>query len=97
MPCAQISLGIMYANGQGVPQDYAEAVKWFRLAADQGDATAQFNLGIMYAKGQGVPQDYAEAVNGIASLPTRATPAPSSTSASCTPKAKASRRTTQRL
>jgi hypothetical protein len=52
----------MYAKGQGVPQDYAEAVKWYRLAANQGDAFAQFHLGLMYAKGQGVPQDYAEAV-----------------------------------
>jgi uncharacterized protein len=45
-----------------VPQDYAEAVKWLRLAADQGEGFAQNNLGVMYAHGQGVPQDYAEAV-----------------------------------
>ena len=54
---AQYYLGAMYANGQGVPQDHAEASKWFRLAADQGDARAQYNLGAMYANGQGVPQD----------------------------------------
>ena len=42
----------MYARGQGVPQDYAEAVKWYRLAADQGDARAQNNLGVMYANGR---------------------------------------------
>ncbi|MGB7369299.1 MAG: sel1 repeat family protein, partial [Methylovirgula sp.] len=35
---AQYNLGVMYANGQGVPQDYAEAAKWYRLAADQGNA-----------------------------------------------------------
>ena len=52
----------MYSNGNGVPQDYAEAVKWYRLAAEQGDANAQYNLGVMYHKGKGVPQDYAEAV-----------------------------------
>ena len=52
----------MYDKGQGVPQDYAEAVKWYRKAADQGNAPAQSNLGLMYDKGQGVPQDYAEAV-----------------------------------
>jgi TPR repeat protein len=34
-------------------------VKWFRLAAEQGDAKAQANLGVKYDKGQGVPQDYA--------------------------------------
>jgi TPR repeat protein len=44
-----------------VPQNYAEAVKWYRKAADQGYAMAQFSLGIMYENGQGVPQDYAEA------------------------------------
>jgi FOG: TPR repeat, SEL1 subfamily len=58
---AQYNLGVMYDNGQGVPQNDAEAVKWFRLAADQGDASAQFNLGTMYDKGEGVPQNYAEA------------------------------------
>ncbi|MGH6953553.1 MAG: tetratricopeptide repeat protein, partial [Alphaproteobacteria bacterium] len=44
-----------------VPQDYAEAMKWYRKAADQGDAPAQNNLGFMYDSGWGVPQDYAEA------------------------------------
>ena len=38
---AQSILGAMYYNGHGVAQDYAEAVKWFRLAANQGDANAQ--------------------------------------------------------
>jgi TPR repeat protein len=52
----------MYDNGEGVKQDYAEAVKWYRKAAEQGEASAQFYLGLMYAKGQGVKQDYAEAV-----------------------------------
>ena len=45
-----------------MPQDYAEAVKWYRRAAEQGDAYAQNNLGFMYDNGHGVPQDYAEAV-----------------------------------
>ena len=52
----------MYAEGEGVPQDDAEAVKWYRLAAEQGYAAAQSTLGFMYAEGRGVPQDYAEAV-----------------------------------
>ena len=51
----------MYANGEGVPQDYAEAVKWYRLAVEQGNALAQRNLGIMYYNGHGVPQDYVRA------------------------------------
>jgi TPR repeat protein len=44
-----------------VNQDYAEAVAWFRKAADQGDAEAQRNLGIMYDGGQGVAQSYSQA------------------------------------
>ena len=59
---AQVNLGLMYDNGEGVPQDDAEAVRWYRLAAEQGNADAQVNLGVMYDVGQGVPQDYAEAV-----------------------------------
>jgi TPR repeat protein len=48
----------MYDNGQGVLQDYVEAARWYRRAAEQGVATAQANLADMYAFGRGVPQDY---------------------------------------
>ena len=48
----------MYAEGRCVPQDYDEAVKWYRLAAAQGYANAQYSLGVMYEKGLGVPKDY---------------------------------------
>ena len=58
---AQTKLGYAYSNGRGVEQDYAEAVKWYRLAAEQGDATAQYNLGFAYYNGRGVEQDYVEA------------------------------------
>ena len=51
----------MYQNGHGVTQDYAEAARWYRKAAEQGYAIAQFNLGSMYNNGQGVKKDYAEA------------------------------------
>ncbi len=51
----------MYLEGRGVPQNYAEAVKWYRLAADQGLAMAQIDLGAMYLNGRGVPQDLPEA------------------------------------
>jgi len=53
----------VYQNGLGVRQDYKEAVKWYRLASDQGQVNAQSNLGGMYANGQGVLQDYKEASN----------------------------------
>ena len=59
---AQNYLGNAYYHGQGVAQDYAEALKWYRKAAEQGLARAQNNLGVMYYHGQGVAQDYAEAV-----------------------------------
>ena len=59
---AQRRVGLMYAEGKGVPQDYQEAVKWYRLAAVQGYAPAEYSLGVAYEKGQGVPQDYREAV-----------------------------------
>ena len=59
---AQLNLGVMYHNGQGVPQDYKTAVKWYILSAEQGNAKAEFNLGQMYRNGYGVPQDYKTAV-----------------------------------
>ena len=45
-----------------VPQDDKEAIRWYRLAAEQGDALTQVKLGIMYFFGHGVPQDYQEAM-----------------------------------
>jgi uncharacterized protein len=58
---AQLNLGWMHREGEGVPQDYEQALKWLRKAADQGNARAQAALGVMYLKGQGVLQDFAQA------------------------------------
>ena len=55
---AQYNLGLMYANEQGVIQDYNAAAKRYKLSAEQGDVYAQTNLGLMYSKGEGVTQDY---------------------------------------
>jgi TPR repeat protein len=55
----------MYYKGEDVAEDKAEAGKWYRLAAEQGNADAQYNLGIMYDEGEGVPQDRAEAVKWL--------------------------------
>jgi TPR repeat protein len=52
----------MYRDGQGVEQDFEEAVKWCQKAADQGYAPAQYNLGVMYRQSEGVEQDFKEAV-----------------------------------
>ena len=54
---AQFNLGVMYANGEGVPENDAEAVKWYRKAAEQGNASGQSNLGFMYVTGKGVPEN----------------------------------------
>lgn len=59
---AQLYIGAMYDNGEGVPLDYRQAVLWYRNAAEQGNASAQYNLGMMYANGLGVPQDGVQAL-----------------------------------
>ena len=61
---AQDNLGSMYYRGEGVPEDYTEALRWYRKAAEQGYARAQYDLGCMYYLGKGVPQDYAQAALG---------------------------------
>lgn len=59
---AQYQIGVLYYRGQGVPQDFAEAAKWFRRAAERGDADAQFNLGLLYVDGKGMPKDFVRAL-----------------------------------
>ena len=61
---AQVRLGDMYQQGQGVPQkrrwdpkNYKKAFYWFKKAAEQGDPTAQFRIGEMYKYGRGVSQN----------------------------------------
>jgi uncharacterized protein len=62
---AQLNLAVRYGNGKGVPQDVNEAFKWYRKAAEQGNAIAQNKLGELYESGQdasghGVPRDIDE-------------------------------------
>ena len=57
-PQAQLFVGYLYETGQGVRQDYAEAVRWYRKAAEQGNTIAQAQLGNMYRLGKGVSQSY---------------------------------------
>ena len=65
---AQNNLGLMYGTGQGVDQNFKEAVKWFQKAADQGNANAQCSLGQIFSGNLGlgeekeVKQDFKEAV-----------------------------------
>ena len=58
---AQYNMGVMYHDGQGVKQDYIEALKWYRKAADHGNAQALYNLGVMYFNGQGVQKNHVQA------------------------------------
>ena len=58
---AQFDLGYRYQNGQGVPQSYVEAAKWYLKSVKQGNVAAQNNLGVLYENGQGVSQDNVEA------------------------------------
>jgi len=59
---SQIQVGMMHRYGLGVPQDNSEAMRWYRLAAEQeateNAAEAKFRIGAMYDQGKGVPQDY---------------------------------------
>jgi len=57
----QFNLGRMYHHGRGVPQNYTEALRWYRLAAAQGVASAQSALGVMYANGEGTVRDNVQA------------------------------------
>ena len=61
-PYRQYELGVRVYNGNGMPQNYVEAAKWFQKSADQGNAAAQYSLGYMYANGEGVAENDAEAV-----------------------------------
>jgi uncharacterized protein len=57
----QVSLGLMYARGEGVTQDGREAVRWFRAAAKQGDPRGELNLAMAHWMGLGIPRDVIEA------------------------------------
>ena len=91
---AQFSLGLMYDNGEGVPENDAEAMRWYRLAAEQDDADAQVNLGVMYANGEGVPEDDAEAVRWFRLAAEQGYADAQNNLGSCTPTARACRRIT---
>ena len=58
-------LGGFYAKGVGVEKDEAEAVKWFRAAAEQGFMKGKALLGLAYFEGTGVEKDEAEGVKWL--------------------------------
>ena len=57
---AQINIGCMYREGNGVSVDNSEAMRYFKMAAEKNNALAQYNIGIMYYRGYGVDVDYVE-------------------------------------
>lgn len=59
---AQFNLGVLYANGRGVPQNLSLAAHWYRQAAEQGHPLAQCNLGVLYETGKGVIQNDGDAI-----------------------------------
>jgi len=60
---AQLALAAWYSLGkEGLPKDMSESAKWYRKAAEGGEATAQFSLGLGYENGNGVNKDIAEAI-----------------------------------
>ncbi|MEI7939620.1 MAG: DUF4352 domain-containing protein [Verrucomicrobiota bacterium] len=61
-PLTQFNLGAMYEYGEGVTQDFGEAIKWYRKSAEQGYPHAQFKVGLAYVEGRGVVANYAEGV-----------------------------------
>ena len=92
----QNNLGVMYDDGEGVPEDDKEAVKWYTKAAEQGVDAAQYNLGNMYRDGEGVPQDYKEAFKWYTKAAEQGMPAPRTTLGLCTTMEKVFRRTTRK-
>jgi hypothetical protein len=73
-PVAQYDVGVLYAQGQGLVQDYASAANWFHAAAAQGNIDAEFDLGVLYAQGLGVPANPTEAINWYRSAADRGHP-----------------------
>ena len=59
---AQYEMALRYADGEGVPQNYRDAMAWFAKAAANGNANAQWKLGLGYIKAIGVPHDERKAM-----------------------------------
>ncbi len=59
----QYNLGVMHANGKGVPQSYSEAMKWYKKSAAQGSGNAANSIGFLHEKGFGVASSDIEAAN----------------------------------
>lgn len=59
---AQLFIGFMYANGQGVPKNGATAAEWYGEAAERDNVVAQVRLALMYRDGRGMPANRVKAL-----------------------------------
>ncbi len=53
----QFLMGLKFAEGQGMTQDYEQAAHWYAQAAEQNHGLAQLKLAMLYGQGQGVARD----------------------------------------
>jgi len=74
---AQFQLGLAYQLGQGVDQDTSEAIRWYRMAANNGDPSAQNNLGYLYKNDPKQSRISRKRPNGTCAQPYLGTPRPS--------------------
>jgi hypothetical protein len=52
----------MYNHGTGLPQNFAEAARWYKRASDLGNTSGMVNLGVLHQQGRGVNQSDSTAV-----------------------------------
>ncbi len=73
---AQFRVGYLYERGDGVPQDYKQAMRLYLLSAAQGNAVAEFRIGYLYEKGWGVAADLPKRYSGMKRLLRKETRSP---------------------
>jgi class 3 adenylate cyclase len=54
-PDVAFQLGYAFENGEGTTQNYTEAIRWYTMAANNGNSGAQFNLAMIFEEGRGTP------------------------------------------
>ena len=62
-PLAQMALGMLYKDGDGITQDYDQAFRWMKRAADNGQAEAHYELGYFYEEGIGTDSDIIKSID----------------------------------
>ena len=60
--------GLLYEQGLGVEQDYAQAASWYKKGVEASDLTSGYYLALLYKQGLGVGRDYEKAADYFASV-----------------------------